>query len=356
MARLIAIVGLLAGCGRSRAADEPVGAELIGTAAPGWDLTEWIGSPPLGWPSLRGKVLLVRWFTDTDCPYCGATAPALNQLHRDYASRGLVVVGMYHHKRPDPLDLGKVRAWIRDYGFKFPVAIDRDWRTLKRWWLAAGKRDFTSVSFLVDRGGFIRRIHPGGTLAPGSTDFVAMRSTIEELLAHPGIQQEAKARKMNPIMSLYRLTAPSIDMQPQSLSAWNGKVSLVVNTASECGNTPQYAGLEQLWRQYRDRDFAVLGFPSNDFGSQEPSSEAEIKKFCDLNYRVTFPMFAKVRTKGEGQSPIYQFLTLKHARPRWNFHKYLVGRDGQVIRAFDDKIEPDAPLLRAAIESALQQK
>ena len=155
-------------------------------------------------------------------------------------------------------------------------------------------------------------------------------------------------------MSLYDLTAPSIDLSPQPLAAWKGKVVLVVNTASECGNTPQYAGLERLWQAYKDKDFAILAFPSNDFGHQEPGTEADIKKFCTAKYRTTFPMFAKVKTKGEGQSPVYRFLTAKHGEPRWNFHKYLVGRDGQVIRAFADKVQPEDNQVRAAIDEALR--
>jgi glutathione peroxidase len=160
------------------------------------------------------------------------------------------------------------------------------------------------------------------------------------------------AGKARPV-SLYDLTANSIDLTPQPLSAWKGKVVLVVNTASECGNTPQYAGLESLWGKYKGQGFAVLGFPSNDFGGQEPGREADIKKFCSDRYRITFPMFAKVRTKGDGQSPVYQFLTAKHGAPTWNFHKYLVGRDGQVIRAFGAEVEPSDPELRAAIDDAL---
>lgn len=108
-------------------------------------------------------------------------------------------------------------------------------------------------------------------------------------------------------------------------------------------------------RSTKNRGFAVLGFPSNDFGGQEPGSEADIKKFCALKYRVTFPMFAKVKTKGDGQSSVYHFLTAKHPAPRWNFHKYLVGKDGQVIQSFGDKVEPDDPQLRAAIIDALKQ-
>jgi peroxiredoxin len=168
---------------RSPASTEAIeGTELIGTAAPEWSVGEWIGSPPLTLAGLRGKVVLVRWFTDTECPYCTATAPALNRLHADYAARGLVVIGMYHHKRPEALDLAAVRAWSGGYGFTFPVAVDRDWRTLKLWWLADHRRAFTSVSFLIDRHGIIRRIHPGGAMAPGRPDFVAMRAKIEELL------------------------------------------------------------------------------------------------------------------------------------------------------------------------------
>src|SRR5262245_7421150 len=158
-------------------------AELIGTPAPEWHATDEIGSPPLKLSGLRGKVVLVRWFTSTDCPYCSVSAPALNQLHADYAGRGLVVIGMYHHKRPEPLTREAVQGWAREYKFRFPIAIDRDWRTLNRWWLGEKKRAFTSVSFLIDRHGVIRRIHPGGRLAPGEPDFKAMRSTIDQLLA-----------------------------------------------------------------------------------------------------------------------------------------------------------------------------
>lgn len=153
--------------------------------------------------------------------------------------------------------------------------------------------------------------------------------------------------------SFFELRAPSIDGVSTPLSKWRGKVVLVVNTASQCGNTPQYAGLQQLWERYRSRGLVVLGFPANDFGHQEPGSEAEIKTFCSVNYRVTFPMFAKVVTRGAGQSPVYRFLTAKHGEPEWNFHKYLVGKDGQVIRAFAPAMPPDDPELRTAIETAL---
>jgi glutathione peroxidase len=155
------------------------------------------------------------------------------------------------------------------------------------------------------------------------------------------------------LMSLHDLTVDNIDHQPQSLATFKGKVLLVVNTASECGYTPQYAGLEQLARQYAGRGLVVLGFPSNDFGGQEPGTEEQIKDFCSTRYKVTFPLFSKVVTKGAQQSPVYQFLTARHEPPRWNFHKYLVGRDGEVIRGFGHRVAPEAQELRAAIDAAL---
>ncbi len=156
-------------------------------------------------------------------------------------------------------------------------------------------------------------------------------------------------------MSLHDLTVQTIDLKPQSLATYKGQVLLIVNTASECGNTPQYAGLEKLYEEYKGKGFAVLGFPSNDFGKQEPGSEAEIKKFCSLKYRVTFPLFAKVATKGPDQAAVYKFLTAKHDAPKWNFAKYVVGKDGQVKRAFGAKVQPEDLELRATIDAALKE-
>ena len=127
---------------------------------------------------------------------------------------------------------------------------------------------------------------------------VATLATLIVFAAAPA--ESAGPTKERP-MSLHELSANTIELKPQPLSAYKGRVLLVVNTASECGNTPQYAGLEKLHHVYKDKGFAVLGFPSNDFGGQEPGSEAEIKKFCSLQYKVTFPMFAKVKTKGDGK-------------------------------------------------------
>lgn len=154
-------------------------------------------------------------------------------------------------------------------------------------------------------------------------------------------------------MSLHDLNATSIDGSTESLAAYKGKVLLVVNTASECGSTPQYAGLEQLWREYKDKGLVVLGFPSNDFGGQEPGSEAEIQRFCSTKYDVTFPMFAKVKTMGEGQSPVYRFLSADYGEPKWNFHKYLISKTGKVLKAFPTSVEPQDGHLKAAIDAAL---
>ena len=156
-------------------------------------------------------------------------------------------------------------------------------------------------------------------------------------------------------MSLHDLSANTIDGNPQALSAYKGKVALVVNVASACGYTPQYEGLEKLWGEYKDKGLVLLGFPSNDFGGQEPGTEAEIKKFCELKYHVTFPMFAKVKTKaGDGQAALYKVLA-KQGEPKWNFHKYLVGKHGEVKQGFPSKIAPESPELRQAIDAALKE-
>ena len=155
-------------------------------------------------------------------------------------------------------------------------------------------------------------------------------------------------------MSFFDLKAETIDGASQALSAYKGKVVLVVNTASECGFTPQYAGLESLWKEYKTKGLVLVGFPSNDFGGQEPGTAAEIKKFCSVKFGVSFPLFAKVKTKGEGQSDIYKFLAAKHGEPKWNFHKYLVGKDGHVVAAFPSKVTPESDELRGAIDAALK--
>ena len=155
----------------------------IGTKPPEWQVEHWLNSEPLKLSKLTGKVVLVRWWTAPECPYCRATAPALNEFYRKFHGRGLEVIGFYHHKSDEPLRLEGVKKYAKNFGFRFPVAIDADWRTLRQWWLNAGDRDWTSVSFLIDRHGLIRHIHPGGQYVKGDKAYAEMKAKIEELLA-----------------------------------------------------------------------------------------------------------------------------------------------------------------------------
>jgi glutathione peroxidase len=154
--------------------------------------------------------------------------------------------------------------------------------------------------------------------------------------------------------TLWAFTPDTLEGKPAPLTQWKGQVALVVNTASKCGLTPQYKGLEALYGEFKDQGFVVLGFPSNDFMGQEPGTPDEIRSFCTLNYKVSFPLFAKVKVKGDAKDGIYAWLTGGGLEePTWNFTKYLVGRDGKVIARFGPKTTPEDPDLRAAIGKAL---
>jgi glutathione peroxidase len=159
--------------------------------------------------------------------------------------------------------------------------------------------------------------------------------------------------------NIYSFTLSSIDGQPSPLSAYKGKVVLLVNVASRCGFTPQYTALQAIYEKYKDRGFVIVGIPANNFGSQEPGTNQEIKTFCSSKYSVTFPMMAKVSVKGEDQTPLYQFLTDKTAHPetggdiKWNFTKFLVGTNGQILARFEPDVTPDSPQVTSAIEKAL---
>jgi glutathione peroxidase len=157
-----------------------------------------------------------------------------------------------------------------------------------------------------------------------------------------------------PAASLHDFTVYGIDGKLQSLAAYRGKVVLVVNVASKCGYTPQYEGLEVLYRKFKDRGLVVLGFPSNDFMWQEPGSNEEIAAFCRRTYGVTFPMFGKVSVRGGAQHPLYTYLTSAQGRVFWNFTKFLVGKDGRAIAKFGTKVQPNDAALEAAIEKALK--
>lgn len=157
--------------------------------------------------------------------------------------------------------------------------------------------------------------------------------------------------------SFYDLKTTTLTGKPADLGMYRGKVSLVVNVASYCGYTPQYKGLEALQREMKARDVNVLGFPSNDFGEQEPGTAEEIQEFCKLTYDVTFPMFSKLVTRpGSGQSPIYAWLGKSGHLPEWNFSKYVIGRDGQVVAFFPSDVTPESRQLRDAIAKALAAK
>lgn len=153
-----------------------------------------------------------------------------------------------------------------------------------------------------------------------------------------------------------------LDGKPGNLADYKGKVVLIVNTASECGNTPQYAKLEKLHEKYGKDGLAVIGFPANEFGGQEPGTNAEIAKFCEKNYGVKFDMYEKVVVKGEGQCPLYAFLTSKETNPKfpgqvaWNFEKFLIGRNGEIVARIKHNVEPDAPEVTKAIETELAKK
>lgn len=159
--------------------------------------------------------------------------------------------------------------------------------------------------------------------------------------------------------SVYDFTMNSIDGQSTQLSTYKGKVVLLVNVASRCGFTPQYTALESVYEKYKGRGFVIVGIPANNFGSQEPGTNEEIKTFCSAKYNVTFPMMAKVSVKGSDITPLYQYLTDKTANPQtggeiqWNFTKFLVGPDGKTVARFEPKVTPDDPAVIAAIEKSL---
>ena len=176
------------------------------------------------------------------------------------------------------------------------------------------------------------------------------RLAVAMLLAGAGLVWPVAAQQP----SFYDLKTLSLDGKPGNLAQYKGKVSLVVNVASKCGFTPQYEGLEKLQREMKGKGFNVLGFPSNDFGGQEPGSAQEIATFCRLTYDVTFPMFEKVVTmRGPEQSSIYAFLGQSGHLPAWNFSKYIVDKQGKVVAFFPSEVTPEDPKLRDAISKAL---
>jgi glutathione peroxidase len=175
---------------------------------------------------------------------------------------------------------------------------------------------------------------------------------------------EGQAGEKGPLVaakstSLYDFTMDDIDGKPVNLGQYRGKVLLLVNTASLCGNTPQYTDLETVYEQYRDKGLEILAFPANNFGQQEPGSNAEIKGFCLTKYSVSFPLFSKISVKGSDKHPLYRFLTEQSPFPgevEWNFQKYLVDRSGNVVGRFHHRTKPLSPEIVQAVERVLAAK
>jgi glutathione peroxidase len=183
-----------------------------------------------------------------------------------------------------------------------------------------------------------------------------MRSFILTGLIALGLAATANAADTS---NAYQFQFTSIDGKPLPLSSFKGKTVLVVNTASQCGFTPQYTQLEAVWKKYQNKGLVVLGVPSNDFGGQEPGSDQEIKKFCEGNYDVDFPMTTKYDVKGPDAHPFYQWAATAggdEAVPKWNFHKLLIDTNGNLIAEFPSKVKPDSPEVEQAIEASLPKK
>lgn len=158
--------------------------------------------------------------------------------------------------------------------------------------------------------------------------------------------------------SIYEFPVTDIDGNETSLEKYKGKVILIVNVASKCGYTPQYEGLQKIYEEYEDDGLVILGFPANNFNGQEPGTEEDIKQFCTLNYGVTFPLSSKVSVKGDDQDPLFSYLTSQpnqdfEGEINWNFEKFLIDKEGNLIRRFRSKVKPESPELKSAIKSLL---
>lgn len=185
---------------------------------------------------------------------------------------------------------------------------------------------------------------------------LSRRTFLETLTAVMMSAAFARAAEAEDAMSAYDFSFKTIDGADLPLSSYKGKAVLVVNTASECGYTPQYKDLQALWQTYRDRGLVVLGVPSNDFGGQEPGTEAEIKRFCERQYAVDFPLTEKEPVSGPSAHPFYKWAAQAAGAgsvPKWNFHKYLIGPDGKIAAWFPTKTSPMAPDVTKAVETAL---
>jgi glutathione peroxidase len=177
-----------------------------------------------------------------------------------------------------------------------------------------------------------------------------------------GFIGDSSSPEMTKVKSVLDFTVKNIDGKDVKLKTYKGDILLIVNTASKCGYTPQYEGLQAIYDEYKAQGFTVLGFPANNFGGQEPGKESEIKEFCESKYKVKFPMFAKISVKGEDQDALYKFLTAKETNPKfagdisWNFNKFLVNRKGEIVARFSSKDTPESEAVKQAIEKELKSK
>jgi len=191
------------------------------------------------------------------------------------------------------------------------------------------------------------------------TSFLAATIVGAAVLAISVTNNATAASSREKMTSIYDFTLKDIDHKEVNLGQYRGKVVMVVNVASRCGFTPQYEGLQKTYLKYKDRGFVILGFPANNFMSQEPGTDEEIKTFCSSKYSVTFPIFSKISVKGEDMHPLYKFLTSKETNPefggdiKWNFSKFLVDKNGKVIARFEPAVKPESDPVVQAIEKAL---
>lgn len=181
---------------------------------------------------------------------------------------------------------------------------------------------------------------------------------IASLVGHAIARADDVKKEDKSVPSALNFTMKSLGGEEVKLSQYQGKVILMVNTASECGYTPQYEGLQAVYSKYKDKGFVILGFPANNFGQQEPGTDKEIAEFCKANYGVTFPMFSKISVLNPDKAPLYQYLTAA-AQPtgevKWNFEKFLIGKDGQIVGRYLSKVEPQSDELTQAIEKELNK-
>jgi glutathione peroxidase len=197
---------------------------------------------------------------------------------------------------------------------------------------------------------------------------LALAGAVAAVLAVSSVRADVKAEGNAPSAAAsgeaLGFTVKDIDGKDVDLSSYKGKVVMIINVASKCGNTKQYTGLEAMYQKYKDQGFVILAFPANNFGGQEPGSEAQIKEFCtgaDSKYKVSFPLFSKISVKGADMAPLYKHLTALETKPKgkgdvkWNFEKFLIAKDGTVAGRFDPGMKPEDPKLVAAVEEQLKK-